>query len=176
MTARLLLTRSRRRKPGKPLKLLLESAVDVNAADDANWTALLYEAKHGHLKRFNPCWKREAIPTIKMKKRQTALMLAASSGVYGNCRRVIAGGAKLEEKDKDGKTALLSAIQNGHSETAAVLIEKERMSRSGDHNGETALVLAVKARIRNCLNSMINKGLDLNQALQAAGKRRPLNH
>jgi len=53
---------------------------------------------------------------------QSALMLAAGDGLVNNIRLLIQAGADINQRDKEGKTALTYAKENEHSAAIRLLI------------------------------------------------------
>jgi ankyrin repeat protein len=70
------------------------------------------------------------------------LMVAAASGDVAAVKSLGARGANLDEKDKDGKTALMYAAEGGHVETVKYLIEKGANVNAKAKNGKTAMMYA----------------------------------
>ena len=57
-------------------------------------------------------------------------------------RELLAAGAKVNDHDKAGATALIQAAANGDSETVALLLEKGADPRARTVTGETPLSMA----------------------------------
>lgn len=58
-------------------------------------------------------------------------------------------GAKIDEKDGHGLTALMYAVQTGHREMVAMLLNKGAHINEKDHAGQTALMLAAEKVAKN---------------------------
>jgi len=72
-----------------------------------------------------------------------ALLDAASQGHTTSVQDLVAKGAPLEAKDKNGRTPLMLAAQHGHVATVRFLLEKGADAASRDQSGATAWVLAM---------------------------------
>src|ERR1035441_5142575 len=68
----------------------------------------------------------------------TELLDAAAKGATAKVEQLLAKGASLEAKDKNGRTALMLAAQHGHAETVRVLLEKGASADDRDARGYTA--------------------------------------
>jgi hypothetical protein len=73
----------------------------------------------------------------------TELLDAAAKGATAKVEQLLAKGASLEAKDKNGRTALMLAAQHGHAETVRVLLEKGASADDRDARGYTAYGLAM---------------------------------
>jgi hypothetical protein len=73
------------------------------------------------------------------------LLDAASKGATAKLADLLAKGASLGAKDKNGRTALMLAAQHGHAETVRLLLEKGAPADERDARGYTAYGLAVFA-------------------------------
>src|ERR1019366_737927 len=73
------------------------------------------------------------------------LLDAASQGHTTSVQDLVAKGAPLEVKDKNGRTPLMLAAQHGHVATVRLLLEKGADDASRDRTGATAWVLAMFA-------------------------------
>lgn len=95
-------------------QLLLENGAQINATDENGWSALM---------------------------RCVAMGLPSDARIV---RALIAKGADLSIKDKEGTTALLLTALPLHSEVAAVLLESGADVNNANTKGETVLMLAVE--------------------------------
>src|ERR1035438_2938846 len=73
----------------------------------------------------------------------TELLDAASKGLTAKVGELLAKGASMGAKDKNGRTALMLAAQHGHAETVRVLLEKGASADDRDARGYTAYGLAM---------------------------------
>jgi hypothetical protein len=77
------------------------------------------------------------------------LLDAASQGRTASVQDLVAKGAPLETKDKNGRTPLMLAAQHGHAATVRFLLEKGADPAARDQAGATAWVLAMFAPAGN---------------------------
>ena len=73
----------------------------------------------------------------------TELLDAAAKGLTAKVGELLAKGASLGAKDKNGRTALMLAAQHGHAETVRALLEKGASADDRDARGDTAYGLAM---------------------------------
>jgi hypothetical protein len=73
----------------------------------------------------------------------TELLDAASKGLTAKVGELLAKGASMGAKDKNGRTALMLAAQHGHAETVRALLEKGASPDDRDARGYTAYGLAM---------------------------------
>jgi hypothetical protein len=71
------------------------------------------------------------------------LLAAAAKGTTAKVEQLLAQGASLGAKDKNGRTALMLAAQHGHAETVRALLAKGASPDDRDEHGYTAYGLAV---------------------------------
>src|ERR1035438_4771071 len=71
------------------------------------------------------------------------LLEAASKGATAKVGELLAKGASLGAKDKNGRTALMLAAQHGHAGTVRALLEKGASADDRDARGYTAYGLAM---------------------------------
>ena len=67
---------------------------------------------------------------------------AAKRGDITAVNALLAKGAEVNAKDKDGRTALMYAAGNGHTETVETLLAKGAEVNAEDKGGRTALMYA----------------------------------
>jgi ankyrin repeat protein len=72
------------------------------------------------------------------------LVSAAYYGDLSEVKRLLAAGANVNAKEKNGITALMAASLAGHREVAALLLAKGAEVNAKDKNGKTALMFATR--------------------------------
>ena len=138
--------------------LLLRKGADVNAEDVTGKTAIAYAAARG----FSGIVEQLLGAGVDINRRYgndlTVLMWAAG---YANdvteaegletVDLLIARGARLDDADNRGRTALMTACEMGHAAVAARLIEAGADPTLRDKDGKTALDLAADDSVRAAL-------------------------
>ena len=122
------------------IALLIEHGADVNAIGHFNWTALMVAASKGHAESVALLLRHGADPNVQDTYGWTPLMRA----VYGNKRNaaialLASDRVDLEARDDRGATALHVAVERGHRELVAALIEHGADSSSTDDAGRGLL-------------------------------------
>jgi ankyrin repeat protein len=128
------------------VKFLLETGkFDVNAKDKDGRTPLSWAAGTGH----------EAVVRLLLAKVAKAAVLEKDEENSGNRRPLSRGlwhrllptnGAKINTRDSLGRTPLLWAIANGHSDVVKLLLETGKVRADGkDRYGQTPLLWAAQS-------------------------------
>ncbi len=128
------------------VKNILNREVDVNATDDAGWTATMYAAKNGNLDMLISLINAGAVFRI-----ETAFIIGAEKGQL----KIVEFFLELFNNDlieKYAGTALLYAIINDKVEVCRVLLQENFPVNGRDMNGKTLLQYA-----RECGNSEIEE-------------------
>ena len=124
----------------KKSKILPKSL--VNRVDSTNYSSLHYAAEAGHHQIIETLqkWGGEMNKTLGVRsQRQTPLMLASRLGHYKAVESLIKCQAKIEMRDRLGRTALMHAALNGHYPTVAMLLNKGANANASDSSDNTAL-------------------------------------
>jgi len=90
----------------------------------------------------------------------TPLMLAAAEGSVRKVKRLIARGANVNARNRQGATALMYAILSGSVEVARILIENGADVDARDCNGKTALMQAVDRGNIDIVKLLLENGAD----------------
>jgi ankyrin repeat protein len=108
------------------VRLLLEHGAEVNGGNVNGTTALmmnLYEAPTpGNDQLFQLLIDRRPNVNAKSGDGTTALMVAAAFGRLGAVKTLLARGARVNERDDQGKTALAAARNNGPPNQASIIL------------------------------------------------------
>ncbi|MFP6872519.1 MAG: ankyrin repeat domain-containing protein [Verrucomicrobiales bacterium] len=127
-----LMTASRTGRPA-PVKMLLEAGAEVNARDRKGQSALMWAAVEGHTETVRILLAAGADREEKLGSGFNAMFFAARQGHRGVVDALLADGvnvnAPMRNKGGGGRTprngtsALILAIENGHFELGARLLE-----------------------------------------------------
>jgi ankyrin repeat protein len=140
-------------------KLLLDRGAKVNAVEtEENQSALMWAAEHSQPEMVRLLLSRGADPNLHAKAHdydvrvsaeprvrydptggQTALIYAARAGCVGCAKALVEGGAKIDDRDPDGVTALIVATLNAHFDVAAYLVKAGADVNRWDWWGRTPL-------------------------------------
>jgi ankyrin repeat protein/beta-lactamase regulating signal transducer with metallopeptidase domain len=91
-----------------------------------------------------------------------SLHQAAATGDKGQVEKLLAQGADLNEKDKDGSTPLHEAAGNGWRDVARLLLEKGANVEAADASGQTPLHRASRFGSRHICALLLAKGASVN--------------
>lgn len=101
-------------------------------------------------------------------------MKAIDSYLASAAKMMIEGGANLDEKDKEGKTALIWAASSNLSAVAATLLEAGADINAQDDKGNTAMAWASRKGRSLVFDTLVKSGADLN--LSNEDSYTPLTH
>ena len=109
----------------KCIDKILDNDVSINSIDNIGMTALMWATYSQNLDVVNYLITRGA--NLNQKRRffgQTALMLSSYFGNYEIVICLIKNGATIDINDKNGKNAIIWAIENNHNKIAELLIRQ----------------------------------------------------
>jgi len=107
----------------------------VNARDNNGRTALMYAADW---KEVAPYESTTRFPIGIIQHSTTRLITPPAGDSTGVVGLLLYAGADLNAKDKDGKTALMYAAENGHADAVRSLLDKGADVNAKDNGGWTA--------------------------------------
>jgi uncharacterized protein len=146
------------REGNSALLELLERKVEVDARDSDGNTALLYAASRsvgdGQQHAVDALLQAGADPNAENRAGATPLMLAARQYQPDAPLALLAKGARIDARDKNGRTALMYAIDGPKDfdntnhvvfspKIVALLVDRHADVAARDSKGQTALKLAV---------------------------------
>jgi ankyrin repeat protein len=103
-------------------------------------------------------------------------MTAARTGKLGPVTALLARGAEVNAKEKDGQTALMWSAAEGHADVVRALLEAGADFRTPLASGFTPLAFAVREGRTAVVRVLLKAGADVNAAMRGrrtAGGRSP---
>ena len=167
------------------VRFFVEEGVDKEAADKEGNSPSMLASKNNHLAivRFLEEFKidkKKADMSLKKKSMDTrdALRSAASKGCMEAVRFLVEEEVCQKDKDKEGHTPLILAIQAGHTAVARYLVEsmqakkgKKGNSWGNDSWGGVALMFAAENGQFVVMQWLIEQGADNDKAGSNKNKR-----
>ena len=131
------------------VNLLLEKGADPNAADNTGKSAIVYATARGFAKIAERLLKAGVDVNARYGNGLTALMWAAGhandvpdADGLKTTQLLLAQGARLDDVDNRGRSALMMAAELGHTHIIKLLLAQGATSDLKDHEGKTAADLA----------------------------------
>jgi ankyrin repeat protein len=101
----------------------------------------------------------------------TELMRAALEGQTERLKILLKSGAvDINERDNEGRTALMFAVTNMHKESVNVLLESGADVNLKANDGSTALMLAASSGVSEIVRALLSKGADVTAKFTGTGK------
>jgi uncharacterized protein len=140
--------------------LLLAKGADPKALDATGKTAVIYAAGRGFAPVVKQLLDHGIDVNARLASNLTALMWAAghsdeagAADVQATLKLLISRGARLDDADDRGRTALMTAAVLGHTVAAEALMKAGADALLKDKSGKTAAELASDDAIRTALSS-----------------------
>jgi ankyrin repeat protein len=135
------------------VRLLLERGAEVNQANGYGNTALICAICRAHEEMVSILITSGADPSRKSHRGHTALMHASSVGYVPVVRLLLRsmGGVGLNERDQDGRTALLDACTDGRAYVLRALLLAGADHTIADNDDTTPLQVAEEKEHHECV-------------------------
>jgi ankyrin repeat protein len=122
---------------------LLTHGAKANIRDFEKRTPLMMMDEDATLEMFQLLVRFGAKPALLDKQKNTPLHhLADNNDAADLARQLVAYGVNVNAVNKEGRTALMIAVENDRSDTVKALIESGADVNARDRNGQTAMDLA----------------------------------
>jgi ankyrin repeat protein len=129
----------------KVKQLLLDNEADIEAQNQAGWTALMVAAGEGHKETVEYLLGQGADITAKGRNCGfTALLVAARWGRVEVVKCLLDGSADIEARSKMGWTPLITAASEGHKEVVEYLLAGGAKIEAQNMSGNPALIKAAE--------------------------------
>ena len=152
---------------GLSVKCLVDAGADVNVQDRDGCTALMYASDEGHTESVKFLTEQMSVSALNQVNNdgKSALLMAASTSLddHGlSVKFLVEAGADVNVQDRSGRTALMYALEEGHTESVKFLTEQMSVSALNQVNddGKSALLMAA-------LSSQDDHGLSVKCLVEA---------
>jgi len=157
-------------KPYAMKRILDTPGIDVDAADESGWTALMYAAKLSGDGEIEMLLNAHANPNKTSLHGETALMMAAYNGNLSE--PLLKSGADINARNADGVTVLMLLAQKIEPDELKAAIHAGADATATDGQGRTALDYLREA---SCDNAIIPMPLPLETVTGSAPPTCPPN-
>ncbi|KAF3293548.1 hypothetical protein TWF132_004516 [Orbilia oligospora] len=146
------------------VRVLIESGANPEAKNHYGEAAILLAVREGHESIVRILIGIGVNLEVKNDYDETPLFIAAQTGYKAEggyedvVELLIKSGASVEDKDKDGKTALMAAVGRGYEIIAELLIKSGASVEDKDENGKTALMAAAERGYETIAELLIKNG------------------
>ena len=146
---------------------LISAGVDLAVQDSEGSTALALAVRKQHANRVKYLIEHMSAEMLNLRDigGRTALMLAASRSKenhFLSLQHLVAAGADLDLKDREGHSALVLALEHSSAEAVSLLLENGADVNTMNNSGVTPLMLSVKKYSTEAVALLLNKGADPN--------------
>jgi len=137
------------------VKILLAAKADANIKDNSGTTALGHATIIGHMETFNSLVNSNS-DQDSMKTKGAALIIAVGLGRIDMAQKLLQSHADVNEKDEEGKTALMHAVIKGNADMVRLLISHGANINAEDKEGHTALTFAKQKKFIQIIQILQN--------------------
>ena len=141
---------------------LLLSGVNIDAADNRGWTALLRATQRRHFAISRLLIERGANVNLADKRQRSSLLWVAQYGNVETARLLLEKDAERNSPDVNGKTPLKQAVIHGRIDILEILLQGIEWHRSTKNYYQSeALALAIDAGNTQAVKVILDSGIDL---------------
>ncbi|XP_019617594.1 PREDICTED: uncharacterized protein LOC109464924 [Branchiostoma belcheri] len=130
------------------VKQLLAEGVNVNAADNSEWTALHSASRYGHTGTVQALLTAGATVDARNYWGGTALHCASEHGHTGTVQALLTAGATIDARSDLNETPLHAAARRGHPECVRVLLRAGANTVIRNDDKESAEEVAVQEDVQ----------------------------
>ncbi len=144
------------------VRTLLQTGVDVNAAQIDGTTALHWAAYHDDAEMVALLVRAGADVTVVNRYGLPPLVQASTNGNAAIVKLMLEAGADANTKMKGGETVLMLAARSGNAGAVKALLARGADPNSRERLGQTALMWAAAEGHTAAVRALIEAGADLN--------------
>ena len=149
------------------VRTLLETGVDVNAAQVDGTTALHWAAYHDDAEMVGLLVRAGANVNAVNRYGASALAEACANGNATIVKLLLESGADAKTRMKGGETVLMLAARSGNAETVKALLAHGAALDRRERLGQTALMWAAAEGHAEVVRTLIKAGADVNARLNS---------
>ncbi|MGI6395225.1 MAG: ankyrin repeat domain-containing protein [bacterium] len=142
----------------------INSGVDINIKDKNGKAAILIAIEKSHTNIVRLLLEKGVDPSANYFKNKDATLLtyAIHNGKLAEAVLLLKAGAKanFNHRYKDGKSALIIAIESSNHSLITLLIEEKQNIDITDSFGRTALMFAAESNMFSVVSKLLEKGAD----------------
>lgn len=157
------------------LRRLLNSGVDINAANEGGFTALHLASMSGNLEMVRLLLQNGANINASERFGHTALHRVSMNQsqlyeIVRIARLLIENGANFNATTRSGWSALLVALNNGKDGIVNLLLKKEVNVHASTEHGVTALLMASRSGKVKLVHHLLKRGANVNASSKPDGE------
>ena len=146
----------------KMAKLLIEAGANVNVANDYGVTPLSLACTNGSSGMIRGLLQAGADPNATRKTGESVIMTSSRTGNLEAVKTLLAYEPDLNQpENRRGHTALMLAIEQGHSQIAKLLIERGADVNARSKSGFTPLLFAAQQNDLDSVEALLAAGAKL---------------
>ncbi len=143
---------------------LVRAGVNVDAANEAGWTSLMWAASYGHTATVSELERLGANVEAADDRGWTSLMFAADEGHTGTVSELVRLSANVEAADNKGWTSLMWAARDGNTAIVSELVRLGANVEAADNKGVTSLMFAAVKGHTGTVSELVRLGANVEAA------------